>query len=370
MGNILIVFEVKDNTTDNNLKGITTILSEQNGSYRVLLASKVKQDDIVWSDVLIANRPNSVYTQRIVKAAKQAGRFVICSLDDDIINLPLTHPHYWRRRFTLSCLEMADVLMSTSQLIIDDYCSNYHLRPLLVDSFVKNDEIKCPHKINGKIRIVYPAGKDHIELYNRYISPFIQRLLDKYQEVVDLTFIGICPDINQTSNVHLVEKMSYEEYLKYMYNHDFDIGLAPLDESAFSARKYFAKYIEYSRFSIMGIYSNVKPYTYVVKNNVNGVLVDGEANEWEVALYNLINNSEKIMEIVNNAQDNLRQRFSLSNAVRVMQEGCPELETYHSSGAVNYKPKSISTFVYSCHDIYTKSLYHLRHDGIKYIFNR
>ena len=85
--------------------------------------------------------------------------------------------------------------MSTSPLILNDYCEKYNLRPLLVNAYVKDVDIKKVHKMSDRIRIVYPAGKDHIGLFNKYLRPFFDEFLKAHSDTVDVTFIGIEPDI-------------------------------------------------------------------------------------------------------------------------------------------------------------------------------
>ena len=356
MSNILIIFEVKDNTTDNNLLALTTVLSRMALTYRSIKTSCVESADLYWCDVIIAIRPSSIYSSEIIRAAKEACRFVIISLDDDILNLPFNNPNYWKRKYAINCLELGDVLMSTSQLMLDDYCEKYHLRPLHVNAFVEAETIKGLHHIGNKIRIVYPAGKDHIGLFNKYILPFFDNLISTYSDRIDITFIGVEPNITPSNSVHFVKGMSYEDYLSFMSSHDYDIGIAPLEDNPFCARKYFAKYIEYSRFGILGIYSAVKPYTYVVKDGYNGFLVQGGEDKWEETLIKVIENSLKYAEIVSNSQKDLINRFSLEAAINNLKDYCLELENYKGNDSCFPKLTygSMKCLSYEIRNIYYK----------------
>ena len=368
MSNILITFEVRDNTTDNNIQGLITVLSKMEVPYRVCKASRVTKSDIEWCDVYIANRPNSIYSQRISHAAKQSGRFVIVALDDDIAHFPKSHPNHWKNKYVFKCLAIADSLMSPNILILDDFCGQYNLRRVLTISFIQDGELKKEHPIGEKIRIVYPAGKDHIELFDRYIQPFFNNFVKKYSDKVDVTFVGIEPKVQASNAVHFVEGMPYNNYLAFMETHDFDIGLAPLDDNPFCARKYFAKYIEYSKYGILGLYSNVKPYTFAVKDGYNGVLVDGTAEQWEKTLEEIFNAPEKINLLLRNAQNDLTDKYSLENAVNRLKEGVPEIINYHSDlSRVKFNNIDLQRIVYSIRDFANKACYHLRHDGLSYV---
>ena len=367
MSNVLITIEVKDNTTDNNLQGLTMVLSHIGIPYIVRKTSCVTKDDIEWCDVCIANRPNSIYSQKIIGAAKESGRFVVVALDDDIINLPQNHPSYWKRKYVCKCLELADALMSPNPLILEDYCEKCHLRPVQTISFVQSEEIKAPHHLGDKIRVVYPAGRDHIELFNQYIKPFFDDFIRENLDRIEFTFIGLEPQLEESESVHLVKGMSYKDYQDYMNCHDFDIGLAPLHDTPFCARKYFAKYIEYSKYGIMGIYSDVRPYTFAVTNGYNGLLINGGQEHWLEALKRVISNPTIIAESVTYSQQDLRDKYSLGIAVQKTLDGCPELLNFHCKNNTNYRPSGFSVFIYLARDVITRVIYHLRHDGLRYI---
>lgn len=368
MSNILIIYEVKDNTTDNNISSLTTVLSQMNTDSRVVKSSNVSVNDINWCDVCIANRPNSPYSVSVVRAVKSVGGYVVVSLDDDIIHLPSEHPSYWKSKYTLLCLEIGDALLSPNPLLLNDYCEKYHLRPVLSTAFVRTEDIKPIHSLRNKIRIVYPAGKDHLALFDKYIQPFFKDFVKEFSDKVEFTFIGIEPSVKESESVHLVKGMPYKDYLNYMNTQDFDVGIAPLDEDSFCARKYFAKYIEYCKYGILGIYSDVKPYTFAVNDGYNGLLVSGGAEQWKEVLLRIINNPETISELVRNSRNDIRKRYSLNNAILKLRQGCPELEIHQGRNKFikRYRLNFISIIHYNSKDFITRFIFHLKYDGLNY----
>ncbi len=371
MSNVLVIYEVKDNTTDNNITSLKRVLANMSSNVKVRKSSSVTTEEINWCDVCIANRPNSPYSVSVIKTVKRAGGFVIVSLDDDIMHLPDSHPNSWKKNYTIQSMELGDALLSPNPLILEDNCAKYHLRSVLTRSFVEEHNIMPLHDIHKRIRIVYPAGKDHIGLFNKYIMPFFHRLIENYKDRIDFTFVGIEPDVERSEMVHFMKGMPYEEYLAYMRDNAFDIGIAPLEDNSFCARKYFPKYLEYSRFGIAGIYSNVAPYTFAIEDQRNGLLVGAEPKCWENALAHLIENPQDVNRIVKNAQSDLREHFTLENAVDLLREGCQELENYHHNGEVARFEFSLwPTICYMVKDFYVKARYHLRHEGIKYLWTK
>lgn len=373
MSRILITYEKKDNTVDVNLNSFSKLFLEMGLDYRIAKSSKVKDNDLRWCDVCFSIRPNSLYSQEIAEAADKNGIFYLASFDDDLLNLPKKRPDYWKRKYSISCLKRARAIISSSPLILEDYSSYcYNAKLLLLNAFVEESDIRSIHNIENPIRIVYPAGKDHLPQFNQFIKPIISDLFNQFSGRIDMTFIGIEPDINDfkyKDSVHFVKQMSYEKYKQYMQTHDFDIGIAPLSKTSFNERKYFVKYIEYSKYGILGLYSDTYPYKYVVENNENGILVPDSPDAWKNAIVRVMNDHSIITDIVKKSQTHLREHFTIQSEVFKILSICPEISSYSKSviHKKKYNKPIISTLLYNFSDFVRKVIYHLRWDGVKYI---
>ena len=151
----------------------------------------------------------------------------------------------------------------------------------------------------------------------------------RYKEKVSLTLIG--PDIDTSLYKISVEKipsMPINQYDEYMSNHHFDIGLAPLFDNELCRSKYFNKFFEYTKNNICGIYSDVMPYNLVVKNGVDGILVNNDPQEWYKAICYLIDNQNKQIQYIKNAQNKLINNFSLEAIAKRLNGDFPELFSY------------------------------------------
>ncbi|MBX9695920.1 MAG: glycosyltransferase, partial [Cyanobacteria bacterium] len=80
---------------------------------------------------------------------------------------------------------------------------------------------------------------------------------------------------------------SYDEFLKQFYSFQFDIGLAPLDDSVFSQCKNNTKFRDYGACGVAGIYSDVPVYSNSVIDGVTGLLVQNSPDGWCNALLRL-----------------------------------------------------------------------------------
>ena len=104
MSKVLITYERGNNTTDVNLASFRLLFSHMSIQWREKKTTLVSHSDLLWCDVCLAIRPNSVYSQRIAEVAKKTGIFYIVSFDDDLLNLPSSHPEEWKKKYSLFCL--------------------------------------------------------------------------------------------------------------------------------------------------------------------------------------------------------------------------------------------------------------------------
>ena len=375
MSKILITYERINATTEINLKSYNDLLSALHSGVRIKKSQEVVAKDIGWCDICLAIRPNSIYSVAIANATVSAGRYYISSFDDDIVNLPEDNPEAWKRKYAIKCIKISNALFSTSPFLLQDYKKyNNDYKSVCTDAFVRSSEIKGTHYVGKKIRIVYPAGRDHIDLYNKFIKPIVNKLFCLYPNKLDFTFVGVKPDLNdfnEPKSVHLVDAMSFDNYQKYMMVNEFDIGIAPLFKTNFNERKYYIKFIEYSKYGIAGLYSNVFPYKFVINNKQNGILVNDTANDWIQAFIQLIEDKSMMYSIVENSQKYLKQNYLFVDICRKLKEQCQELDSFKAPELYNCITIPLSKFlvkVYVLRDIFTRAKFHLKTDGIIYIY--
>lgn len=372
MSKILLVYERINATTEINLQSYGALFEEVGIEMRSVQSNRVKNDLIKWCDICMLLRPDSTYSLAIARAAKSSSKYLIGSFDDDIVNLPERHPSAWKKEYTISCIRYLDAIFSTSPFILQDYKNyNNHFKAIRTDAFIREEQIKVVQSKSNKIRIVYPAGVDHIGLFNKYIKPILSKLDAQYPNSLDYTFIGVSPCINDfeyRNNVHCVSSMSFENYTDYMLSNDFDIGIAPLSKNNFNERKYYIKYIEYSKFGIAGIYSDVYPYKHVVKNKINGVMVGDHFDYWFDALCCLIDNKDFRLKIVEESQKDVREHFNLYNVRKSILEQCPEIYRYNAPNKpVNIRINRLLNAVYLLKDFCNRFTYNLRKEGLVFI---
>lgn len=288
----------------------------------------VRREDIDSHDIIIFMRPDNGYSWRIAKKAKQAGHVTVTFCDDDLLNLPPTEPTIpWRKRGLIKTLAYSDVIWSSSRYILDKYCRlTAGKRTAITDTIIQREEIKesASRSKNDVVKIVYAAAPSHAELFEKYIGPIIPKLVNEFGDKISFTFISVHPKVEGVK-CEYISGMSLLEYRKYMKEQHFDIGVAPLPDNEFSKCKYFNKFLEYTTQGVVGVYSKTEPYTYVVQNEINGMLVEGNPKSWYHALSTVIRDKDLRENCVNNAIQYIMENHLEKACIEKIRQGIPEI---------------------------------------------
>ena len=295
----------------------------------------IKRQDIRWCDILIIVRGSERMTLKAAEAAKAAGKFLIYYLDDDLLNIPdgISSTPYYRdpevKGNIVKILSLCNVLWAVNRRILEKY-SQWCSRTVL--SRVPAKLLKdAKHVVQDKLHILYAGSVDHNGLVQEKLSPAVRRILQRYSDKVDFTFIGADPKLRGIDGVKCYSYFdSYDAYQKVLLDGKFDIGLAPGSRSPFFSCKYFNKFIEYSTYGIAGIYENCPPFTDIVKDGENGMLCGEESEDWYAALCSVIEGKRNIAQMVGNAQKLLLRDFTHDEIVRNLTADIPELVSYAS----------------------------------------
>ena len=375
MSRLLFVFERDMPTVSITRNMFTNLIEYPDIKADFMYLMDVKSKDIDSHDVIIFIRPDNDCSYKIAQKAHQSGHLVITFCDDDLMNLPKSMPSIpWRKRGLINTLSQSDVIWSTSKYILNKY-RNYTngKRVASVDTVVQNDDfddISIGHS-GEEVRIVYAAAHCHTELFEKYISPIVPKLIEEFEGKISFTFISAHPRIDGVK-CEYYSGMPLAEYRQFMKDRHFDIGVAPLPYDEFSKCKYFNKFLEYSIQGVMGIYSNTEPYSYVVENGKNGLLVDNNTDSWHDALAMSIRDAQFRHECVSNAINYIKANHSEQSCMNRIINEIPEF----LSGGNKYEKCSSFSSVFLkyyalriCDWIYL-SFFYLRHLGIKGLLHK
>lgn len=315
----------------------------------------IKNKDILWADVLIIVRGCESITLSIVQIAKNAGRFIVYFLDDDLLHVPenVSCSLYFKdkiiKKNIVDILELSDVLWYVNPLIgglYGKYCKGRHLLTHIVAEIENSPSLQFN---SDKINILYAGSIDHESLIKKYLCKAIKNISKKHKDVT-FTFVGANPGIKGNLAVkHYKYFPSYEQYSDFIKEGDFHIGLAIIDTSQFYQCKYLNKFIEYTRFGIVGIYTDSLPYTMEIEHGVNGFLTKNTSKKWEEVIEYAISDRENLILCRNNAIDIAKHKFSVEEIKMQLISGLPELTEYKAPHIKRIKSgRSLSPFWALC----------------------
>lgn len=243
--------------------------------------------------------------------------------DDDIpaaqhsVNLPGKYRKKMQRcakKEFYPLLGLADALITTSPYLYKQYASpkTFLLEPCLWSSRPALSESTSSQ---SSVRIVYFATAMHwsdLEM----IAPALRQIHDRFDSVLlDIVVSKTIPrTLANLPRVRFHKPMPWEKYKGFLTDRQADIFLAPKDESPYNLGKSFIKVIDAALCGAAGVYSKVAPYTGVVQDGADGLLVRNDPRDWYEALRFLLENPLKREEL---KQQGLEMAARIGNPERL-----------------------------------------------------
>ena len=265
-------------------------------NYKFVISHFTNKKNIEWADIVIFLRSDSDIDAYVSKIAKKAGKHLIYVLDDDILNVPSylsSAPYYLlpsTKKNTRTIMSNCDTFLTPSPVLLDKYGKNFKYKHLIKEPSLNRIKTK---DTNDKVKIGFAGSIDRAQDINSILKDAITKIVEKYGDSIEIEFMGARPNFIEELNLkYLPYQDGYDAYTAYMAKCNWDIGLAPMPETEFHRCKYFNKYVEYASFGIAGIYSNCEPYTYGIRNNENGLLVNNNTQDWVEGISKLIDDTK------------------------------------------------------------------------------
>lgn len=340
MNNVLLLYESYEPTNAEIFNLLS--LAELNGAINLRRAEciKIKPQDINWCDMIISVRSTSEIEWRLARYAKKLGKYWVLMLDDDFLSLDSSYGKdgegYRNARKTAlkKMLCQTDCLLAVNKLLAEKYIKIGNIPGyVLTNTPFDCSKFTNPVQSNEKTKLVFYVNDGTQVMFNRYLLPLLPKLLAEYSDKVAIYFLGVKPDVHEYEDkleIHFVPHMPFEDFLQYLADQHFDIGLAPLDEEGFSKYKYFNKYVEYTRAGIAGIYTDCSLYRQVIESGYNGILCKNSVESWMEALAYLIDKPYERVKIVENAQLHAKENFDSNKVINKLLNDMPELGNYKS----------------------------------------
>lgn len=292
-------------------------------AFRVVLENEVTSADVRWADMVVLVRNAGIRSRAVVEEARACGVPTVYDLDDNLWEVPPDSPSKVYHstaimRFREELLSAVDLVKVYNPILAErvrqDFNQNVYIAVAGID-FSLAQGVSVQNKLQ-KIRIVYATARGAQDPLYRLIGPDLRRLLIEQGPKVELVLWRERPAVLAgLPNIRVFPaEADYEKFMHQLIAGEFDIGLAPLENTVFYNSKTNAKFRDYGLAKIAGIYSDTPIYRDV-KDGVTGLVVGLEDGAWYQAIRRLIDNRDLRESIQTAAYEYVHEYFSQDRMV-------------------------------------------------------
>lgn len=288
--------------------------------YTVCLEHELHDDLISAHELILFLRCAEPGALSYLNLASELGKRTVYAIDDHFIELPESTsvaPYYLdagRREAYVQFLSLSHIVKVGSPFFADHIIQNYNPRVANIpDSFdfAQAEQGNRQIRNDGYVVIGYEGTVKEEDF--EPVVPALLRILNEYRDRVKLEFQGYAPAILQgvpgVSHVEL--NASYRDYIKILYETNWDIGLAPLADHLFNNCKTNNKMREYSACGIVPLCSDSVVYRPWIEHGKNGWLTEHSVAGWYGALKQLIEQPSLRATMREEAQAQAKEIFSI-----------------------------------------------------------
>lgn len=262
--------------------------------YRARQGLKVKCKDLNWADVVLLGRLDCWYEYQLTKELKEAGKYLIYIIDDDLLNIPpeiSSAAYYWQKEiqgYIRGMIEMSDAILSPSPILLEKYAINGRKAIQIEEPAIDPVPYK-PHDPNKPVKIGFAGSIDRTSDIESILRDVLIRIKQEFGSSVQFEFFGAIPSFANEIDAKCIPYCnSYDEYRKTLNSLEWDIGLAPMPDTPFHACKHYNKFVEYAAAGIVGVFSDIQPYTRLRKAFGWNLLCRNDSTIWCEELAKLI----------------------------------------------------------------------------------
>lgn len=300
-----------------------------------------KEYDVFWTSYFCDDK----VAAGIFYHAQKHNKKVWIDIDDNYLDVPESNLLYDKfkstkrdRAMLSTILSFADALTVSTEPLkerLSTHIKGVHgiTKPIyVIPNFndLKDWEFVRATPDPEKVVIGYTGSNSHQDDLKMCL-PAIAKLMKKYPNLY-LEMIGSVPkdrvketfgyagfDDSGLQRIKLLPATAtFKEYPRYLSEQKWDIGIAPLVDTAFTRSKSHIKWMEYSSLKIPCVASRVYPYFMQLKGRKT--IIDGKTgllarnNEWEAKLEKLIQSPELRKELGENAYNQVKDTWQYADS--------------------------------------------------------
>ncbi len=294
------------------IKPLSALAAKRQIQLEVRLETKASVTAIHSADIVVFCRNTEPSYAYLLNEAVSTNKPIIYDLDDNFWDVPFeTDPELARyHRLPLRIQQLEKYLAHATLVrvyspVMRELVSRLNLKVRLLKAGFDFSLLPVQLKQRDprdKIKVVYATSRTVDNQYKLFAKG-MTRALAKFGDQVEFTIWGCSPgDLVGHKGIKVLPLVGdYENFLHRFARSGFDIGLAPMEDTAFYRSKTNTKLRDYGACRVAGIYSDVEVYSSCVENNRTGLLVPNTDDGWFNAIAALVENERLRTEIQENA---------------------------------------------------------------------
>ena len=296
-------------------------------------ATIFQQYDIFWTNYISDPAVGCAIMYNRDKYKKK----VIFDIDDNYLDIPESNMLYDKfkagkkdRAFLSTILSFADAITCSTIPLkerIQQHIKDVHGidKPIFVIpnlNDIKDWNYKPVEKSIDKVVIGYTGSNSHhddLKMIMPAIESVMKRHKNVYWEIIGSLDKATAKKFFRNWDKEVIERVAmigatptFREYPEWLSQRAWDIGLAPLVDTAFTRCKSSIKWLEYSVYKIPTIASRVYPYFMpvgerkTITNGETGILC---TNDWEKQIEKLVLDKELRLKLGENAYNHVKNNW-------------------------------------------------------------
>lgn len=265
---------------------------------------------------------------RWLERHRQAFGYIGYLIDDDIgaaANDPTLPPAYRKRMARVAKLQprlmaLSNEVIACSAVLAERFRPHHQcvsvLTPPLIATLPIKTHFESSPSSSAPWRIGFHGTRAHLNDL-MHIAPALQAIQQTRNDTqLELMLGKHTPKaLVELPNVLAPDPLPWHAFRSYQAKCQLHIGLAPLLNTPFNQGKSFIKFLDIAAMGGVGVYSNRYPYTDVVSDGVNGLLVEDVPEAWQAAIEQLLNNP---MATAKMAQQAAKDASEIGNPQRAL----------------------------------------------------
>lgn len=299
--------------------------------YRAVQAQRIRSRDLNWADIVLLGRLDSWYEYQIAKKAHESGRYLMYIIDDDLLNVPpeiSSAPHYMSkstRKNIRGMMEFSDAIVSPSPVLLEKYAVGGKQAVQIEEPAIDPAPYR-PHDPKRPVKIGFAGSIDRTGDVEQILADALLSIKREYGDRVEFEFFGAIPSFAGELDARCIPYCdSYDEYKRMLNRLGWDIGLAPMPDTPFHACKHYNKFVEYAAAGIVGVYSDVAPYTRLRSFDQACVFCLNNAKAWRTAIKSLMDDPLGREAMRKNAQVLVKTQFTKECSAQSLEKQMPSM---------------------------------------------